>query len=106
MFRALEGVRILDLSRLVPGAAVTHRFADLGADVVKVEDPPVGDYIREVFPHADGVSIQHLTLDRNKRSIALRIDRPEGVAVLHAMARTADAVVESSRPGTMARRQA
>jgi formyl-CoA transferase len=96
----------LDLSRLVPGAAVTHSFADLGADVVKVEEPPVGDYIREVFPHADGISLQHLTLDRNKRSIALSLSDPEGVAVLHAMSATADAVVESSRPGTMARRSA
>jgi crotonobetainyl-CoA:carnitine CoA-transferase CaiB-like acyl-CoA transferase len=106
MFRPLQGLRILDLSRLVPGAAVTHRFADLGADVVKIEEPPVGDYIREVLPHVDGISLQHLTLDRNKRSIALRLTEPEGVAILHAMARRADAVIETSRPGTMARRQA
>jgi crotonobetainyl-CoA:carnitine CoA-transferase CaiB-like acyl-CoA transferase len=106
MFRPLAGIRILDLSRLVPGAAVTHRFADLGADVVKVEEPPVGDYIREVQPQADGVSLQHLTLDRNKRSICLSLREAEGVAVLHALVREADAVVESSRPGTMARRQA
>jgi crotonobetainyl-CoA:carnitine CoA-transferase CaiB-like acyl-CoA transferase len=106
MFRPLNGVRILDLSRLVPGAAVSHRFADMGADVVKIEEPPVGDYIREVHPHADGVSLQHLTLDRNKRSIALSLRDAEGVAILHAMARSADAVLESSRPGTMARRSA
>jgi crotonobetainyl-CoA:carnitine CoA-transferase CaiB-like acyl-CoA transferase len=106
MFQPLEGIRILDLSRLVPGAAVTHRFADLGADVVKVEEPPVGDYIREVFPKADGVSLQHLTLDRNKRSLALRLTEPEGVAVLHAMVCQADALIETSRPGTMARRGA
>jgi len=106
MFRPLEGIRILDLSRLVPGAAVTHRFADLGADVVKIEEPPVGDYIREVYPHADGVSLQHLTLDRNKRSLSLSLRSSEGIAVLHALARSADAIVESSRPGTMGRRQA
>jgi crotonobetainyl-CoA:carnitine CoA-transferase CaiB-like acyl-CoA transferase len=105
-FEPLEGLRILDLSRLIPGAAVTHRFADLGADVIKVEEPPVGDYIREVFPHVDGVSLQHLTLDRNKRSIALSLGGAEGVEVLHALVRSADAVVENSRPGTMARRSA
>jgi crotonobetainyl-CoA:carnitine CoA-transferase CaiB-like acyl-CoA transferase len=106
MFSPLDGVRILDLSRLVPGAAVTHWFADMGADVVKVEEPPVGDYIREVFPHADGISLQHLTLDRNKRSVALSLSDPQGVAVLHAMVADADAIVESSRPGTMQRRSA
>ena len=106
MFSPLQGLRILDLSRLIPGAAVTHRFADLGADVIKIEEPPVGDYIREVFPHADGISLQHLTLDRNKRSLALPLGTPEGVAILHHMVRSADAVVENSRPGTMRRRQA
>src|SRR5581483_7304920 len=64
------------------------------------------DYIREVMPHADGVSLQHLTLDRNKRSISLDLRDPAGRAVLHAIARSSDAVVESSRPGTMARREA
>lgn len=106
MFAPLRGVRVLDLSRLVPGAAVTHRFADMGADVVKVEEPPVGDYIREVHPRIDGVSLQHLTLDRNKRSIALKLGTPEGRAVLNALVRSADAVVETSRPGAMARRGA
>ena len=46
MFAPLAGIRILDLSKLIPGAAVTHQFADLGADVIKVEEPPVGDYVR------------------------------------------------------------
>ena len=105
-FQPLTGVRVLELSRLVPGAAVTHRLADLGADVVKVEEPPVGDYIRQVLPHVDGIGVQHLTLDRNKRSLALGLRSDEGVAVLHELARSADAVVESSRPGTMARRRA
>jgi len=102
----LAGLRILDLSQLLPGAAVTHYFSDFGADVIKIETPPRGDYIREVMPHVDGISLQHLTLDRNKRSFSLDLKNPAGTAVLHALVRSADAVVESSRPGTMARRQA
>lgn len=103
MFEPLQGLRILDLSRLIPGAAVTHCFADLGADVIKVETPPIGDYIREVQPQTEGISLQHLTLDRNKRSLALDLGRLEGVAVLHEMIASVDAVVENSRPGAMAK---
>jgi crotonobetainyl-CoA:carnitine CoA-transferase CaiB-like acyl-CoA transferase len=106
VFTPLTGIRILELSRLIPGAAVTHYFADFGADVVKVEQPPVGDYIREVMPQTQGVSLQHLTLDRNKRSIALDLTTPEGQDVLHELVRTADAVVEVSRPGGLASRGA
>ena len=50
MFTPLTDIRIIDLTRLVPGAAVTNRFADFGSYVVRVEEPPVGDYIREVLP--------------------------------------------------------
>ena len=105
-FEPLRGLRIVDLTRLVPGAAVTHWFADYGADVVKVEEPPLGDYIREVHPQVEGVGLQHLTLDRNKRSIALSLADPAGVELLHALVERADAVVESSRPGALARRSA
>jgi len=101
MFRPLEGLRILDLSVLLPGAACTHHFADYGADVVKIEQPPVGDWIRSVPPIHDGLSLLHLVLDRNKRSIALDLRGPEGRAILHHMVRNADAVVEVSRPGAM-----
>jgi crotonobetainyl-CoA:carnitine CoA-transferase CaiB-like acyl-CoA transferase len=106
VFEPLAGIRVLELSRLIPGAAVTHFFADLGADVVKVEQPPVGDYIREVMPQSQGVSLQHLTLDRNKRSIALDLTLSEGRDVLHDLVRGADAVVEVSRPGGLAGRGA
>jgi len=96
VFRPLEGLRILDLSVLIPGSACTHHFADYGADVVKVERPPVGDWLRSVPPIHDGLSLLHLAFDRNKRSIAIDLRTPEGQAVLHQMARSADAVVEVS----------
>lgn len=97
----LAGLRVLDLSRLIPGAAVTHYFADYGADVVKVEEPPVGDYLRDVKPDIDGVSVQALTLDRGKRSIALPLRTPEGQAVLHELVASADALVVVSAQAAM-----
>src|SRR3712207_4319385 len=93
VFRPLSGLRILDLSRLIPGAATTHFLADLGADVVKVEQPPVGDYLRDVKPQVDGWSLQGLTLDRGKSSIALDLHHEAGREVLRSLMLEADAVV-------------
>lgn len=90
----LAGVRVLDLTRLLPGPMCTLHLADLGADVIKIEDTGVGDY---AAPALRGL------VQRNKRAIRLNLKQPEGVAVLHALARTADVLVESFRPGVMAR---
>lgn len=106
MYNALEGVRVVDISRLIPGAGVTHYLADLGAYVVKVEEPPVGDYLRDVKPQIEGLSLQELTLDRNKRSIALDLRTAEGRAVLHHMVSEADIAVTVSDPTALARRGA
>jgi crotonobetainyl-CoA:carnitine CoA-transferase CaiB-like acyl-CoA transferase len=103
---ALQDVTILDLSRLIPGAAVTHYFADFGANVVKIEEPPTGDYLRDVRPQIDGLSLQEITLDRNKHSIALRLHTPEGQAALHAMVAEADAIVAVSPQEAMRSRGA
>jgi crotonobetainyl-CoA:carnitine CoA-transferase CaiB-like acyl-CoA transferase len=100
--RALEGVRVLDLTRLLPGPFATLVLADLGADVVKVEEPG-GDYLRAIPPLARETSGAFLALNRNKRSIALDLRRPRGAEVLLRLARRADVVVESFRPGTLAR---
>lgn len=103
MFRPLEGLRILDLSVLIPGAACTRYFSDYGADVVKVEHPPHGDYLRQVPPLKDDLSLVHISLDRNKRSLALALRTPEGDAIFRELVRGADAVVEVSSPGAMAK---
>lgn len=99
----LQGVRVLDLSRLLPGPYATLVLADLGADVVKVEDPAGGDYLRWMPPMAGAQSGWFHALNRNKRSIALDLRRPEGAAALLRLARRFDVVVESFRPGVMAR---
>jgi crotonobetainyl-CoA:carnitine CoA-transferase CaiB-like acyl-CoA transferase len=93
MLQSLNGIRILDLSLLVPGAACTHFFADFGADVIKVEQPPTGDYIRDVKPGVDGWSLQAQTLDRNKRSLALDLTTGVGREILGVLAASVDAVV-------------
>jgi alpha-methylacyl-CoA racemase len=100
----LAGVRVLDLSRLLPGGACTRLLADLGAEIVKVERPAVGDDVRHEAPMlAEGVSAVHQFLDAGKRSLALDLKDPDDVEVVLALAERCDAVVESFRPGVAAR---
>ena len=99
----LEGLRVLDLSRLLPGPFATMVLADLGADVVKVEEPGGGDWLRGMPPLAGDESGAFHALNRNKRSISIDLRRPEGVATFLRLARRADAVVESFRPGVLDR---
>jgi crotonobetainyl-CoA:carnitine CoA-transferase CaiB-like acyl-CoA transferase len=98
---ALDGVRVLDLSRLLPGPFLTMILADLGADVVKIEDPKLGDYMRQIPPTKGGVSGRYLAVNRGKRSIVLDLKAPAGRDALLRMAAQADVVVESFRPGVL-----
>ena len=99
----LAGTRILDLSRLLPGGYCTLLLADLGADVVKVEEPGRGDYIRWTPPIVDGRSAAHAALNRGKRSVVLNLKHPEGVRLLISLVERADVLVEGFRPGVMDR---
>jgi len=109
--RPLEGLRVLDLTRLLPGGFCTLLLADLGADVLKVEDTAGGDYIRWMPPYyggeaqrADGTaSAYFLALNRNKRSLKLNLKHPEGRDILLRLAEDHDVLVESFRPGVMER---
>jgi alpha-methylacyl-CoA racemase len=101
--RPLDGVRVLDLTRLLPGAFATLQMADLGADVVKIEDPRGGDPARAMPPLAGGVSVYFQILNRNKRSATLDLRSPEAAGVLDALAARADVLVESFRPQTSRR---
>jgi crotonobetainyl-CoA:carnitine CoA-transferase CaiB-like acyl-CoA transferase len=98
---ALRGIRVLDLSRLLPGPFLTMILADMGADVVKVEDPRVGDYMRAVPPVKGGIAGRFLAVNRGKRSMALDLKAPAGRDALLQMAARADVLVESFRPGVM-----
>jgi crotonobetainyl-CoA:carnitine CoA-transferase CaiB-like acyl-CoA transferase len=99
----LAGVRVLDLTRLLPGGYCTLLLADLGADVVKVEEPGRGDYVRWTPPMAGGVSAAHRALNRGKRSMTLDLKAGQGPSVLRRLVAGADALVESYRPGVMDR---
>jgi crotonobetainyl-CoA:carnitine CoA-transferase CaiB-like acyl-CoA transferase len=101
----LTGIRVLDLTRLLPGPFATQTLADLGADVVKVEDPRGGDPLRALPPSvgqgADGAAFH--ALNHGKRSVALDLSRPEGRDAFLRLCARADAVVESFRPGVLDR---
>lgn len=99
----LDGVRILDLTRLLPGGYCTLLLSDLGADVVKVEEPGRGDYIRASPPLVGGESAAHRALNRGKRSITLNLKAADGVAALRRLVEASDCLVESFRPGVMDR---
>jgi crotonobetainyl-CoA:carnitine CoA-transferase CaiB-like acyl-CoA transferase len=99
----LAGVRVLDLTRLLPGGYATLLMADMGAEVVKVEEPGKGDYIRWSPPMVDGESAQHRALNRGKRSLTLNLKAPEGPELLQRLAERADVLIESFRPGVMSR---
>jgi len=101
--RPLEGIRVLDLSRLLPGPFMTMVLADMGADVVKIEDPRVGDYMRAFPPSKGGIGARFLAVNRNKRSLALDLKLPAARDALLRMVERADVVVESFRPGVMDR---
>ena len=101
--RPLDGVRVLDLTRLLPGAYATLLLADLGADVVKVEDPRGGDGMRTLPPLASGRNVYFEALNRNKRSLTLDLRSPAAAAVLAALASRSDVVVDSFRPSTARR---
>lgn len=105
MARAFAGVRILDLSRLLPGAYCSLLFADLGAEVIKVEEPRLGDYARLTLPHwgDSGIGTYFLLLNRNKKSLSLNLKTEAGKAVFRRLVQTADVLLESFRPGVMDR---
>lgn len=96
----LSGVTVVDLTRLLPGAYCTLLLADLGADVIKVEDPRMGDPVRLMPPSARGVSVYFQLLNRNKRSVTLDLRASESPAILDALLAHADVIVEGFRPQT------
>lgn len=97
----LQDVRILDLSRLLPGPFCTRMFADMGADVIKIEEPVKGDYARDFVPRRGDFACWFMEVNRNKRSVAMDLKQEEDKTVFLELAKTADVVVESFRPGVM-----
>jgi crotonobetainyl-CoA:carnitine CoA-transferase CaiB-like acyl-CoA transferase len=100
----LAGLRVVDLTRYIPGPYCTMLMGDLGADVVKVEEPPLGDPTRLLPPVVDGQSAVFASLNRNKRSLQVDLRTDEGAAVVRRLAARADVLVEGFRPGVLERR--
>ncbi|QTI69936.1 CaiB/BaiF CoA transferase family protein [Gordonia polyisoprenivorans] len=103
MSTPLRGVRVLDLTRLLPGNYAAYLLGALGAEVIKIEDPGAGDYMREVGLIVDGQSASHHNVNRAKRSVVIDLKRPEGVEVFLRLVDTADVVIDSFRSGVLDR---
>lgn len=97
----LQGFTVIDLTRVLAGPYCTLLLADLGARVIKVEQPGTGDDARQIGPFVDGDSAYFMSVNRNKESIALDLKSPEDRKIFESLLQTADVLVENFRPGTM-----
>ena len=98
---SLDGLRVLDLSRFIAGPYCAMMLGDMGAEVVKIEPPGEGEYARRALPAVEGQSLYTFIVNRNKKSLAIDLRHPEGLATLKALIAEADVLVENFRPGTM-----
>ena len=101
--KPLHGIRVLDLTRLLPGPLATMHLADMGADVIKIEDPGAGDYARTLGPTRNGMTSLFRLINRNKRALRLDLKQAAGREVFLRLVAGADAVIEGFRPGVMDR---
>ena len=98
----LEGIRVIDFSRVIAGPMCTQILSDMGAEVIKIENPDGGDDTRKgAGPRAGGESHFFMTFNRGKKSVALDFTKPEGQAVVTKLLETADVLVENFRPGVL-----
>src|SRR3954470_223102 len=98
----LDGIRVIDFSRVIAGPMCTQILADMGAEVIKIENPDGGDDTRKgAGPRAGGESHFFMTFNRGKKSVALDFTKPEGQAVVAKLLEKADVLVENFRPGVL-----
>lgn len=100
MAQLLEGIRVLDLSRALPGPFCTQLLSDYGAEVIKVEDR-TGDTARNTEPRISGTGVRFYSVNRNKKSLTLDLRKPDGKEIFKKLAAQSDVVVDAFRPGTM-----
>ena len=101
MARPLEGIRVLELGNLIAGPFCGMLLGDMGADVIKIERPELGDYARAMPPMVNGESTSFAALNRNKRSLALDLKQPEAREIVLALAAKSDVFLENNRPGAL-----
>jgi formyl-CoA transferase len=97
----LDGVKVLDLSNLIAGPGISTILADFGADVIKVEHPKIGDYIRNWGHKKNGVPLAWKSHGRGKRLLSVNLNSPEGQRIIRRLAAETDIIIESYRPGKM-----
>jgi len=97
----LDGVKVIDLTRVLAGPYCTMMLGDMGADVLKIEEPRHGDDTRGWAPFLDGWSSYYLGVNRSKKSVALDLKSDDGRRALRALIATADVLVENFRPGSL-----
>ncbi len=100
---ALSNIKVLDLTRVLAGPYATMLLADLGAEIIKIEQPGKGDDARAYGPYKNGESAYFMSLNRNKQSLTLNLKTPEGKEILKELVKQVDVLVENFRPGTMER---
>lgn len=100
---ALSGLKVLDLGRVIAGPLASSILADMGADVIKIEDPGAGDLARNMMPKKDGISTYFVMFNRGQRGVTLNLKSDEGKEILRKMIRSADVLIENFRPGVMQR---
>ncbi len=103
MAAALENIKVLDLTRTLAGPFCTMMLGDMGADVIKIEEPERGDETRSWTPFWNGESTQFVSFNRNKRSLSLNLREKEGLDIVRALAKDADVMIESFRAGALDR---
>lgn len=103
--KTLRDIRVIDLTRNLAGPYCTMILGDMGAEVIKIERPGFGDDTRNWTPPTwDGESTTFLSANRNKRSLAVDINTPDGLKIIHKLAAKADILVESFKPGSLGKR--
>ena len=98
---ALAGIRVLDLTRVLAGPYSTMILSDMGAEVIKIEQPEKGDDTRHLGPFVHGESLYYMTNNRNKYGVTLNLKAPEGKEIFKELVKKSDLVIENYRPGTM-----
>lgn len=102
MSSMLQGVRVLDLSRMLAGPYGSLLLSDMGAEVIKIEDPEGGDPMRQMAPHfVGGVSAYYLSINRGKKSVALDLRKPAGLEAFYELVKVSDVVFDNFRPGVL-----
>lgn len=101
--KALTGIKVLDMTQFLAGPYCGMVLADMGAEVIKIESPPGGDFVRIAIPQINGVSIYYENMNRGKKSVTINLKTPEGKELFAKLLAEADVLIENNRPGVMER---